>query len=109
MEEVIRIEPRVPAAWATLALCYQDSMPEKALKLKIIRAHLVHDVDLWLSLGNESRYFSSSPCLSVLILGFFLLENLDISNKHFIAAAKHAPSTPRTSTPNGNELPSPRN
>ncbi|KIJ34519.1 hypothetical protein M422DRAFT_87090, partial [Sphaerobolus stellatus SS14] len=55
MEEAIRIEPRVPAAWATLALCYQDEQPEKALKLKIIRAHLVHDVDLWLSLGSESR------------------------------------------------------
>ncbi|KIJ35458.1 hypothetical protein M422DRAFT_262228, partial [Sphaerobolus stellatus SS14] len=54
MKEAIRIEPRVPAAWATLALYYQDEQPEKALKLKIIRAHLVHDVDLWLSLGSES-------------------------------------------------------
>jgi len=61
MEEVIRIEPRVPSAWATLALCYQDEQPEKALKLKIVRAHLVHDVDLWSNLGNESRLLSNDP------------------------------------------------
>lgn len=56
MQEVIRIEPREASAWTTLALCHADlGEPEKALKLNVIGAHLLHDVDLWLKLGGESR------------------------------------------------------
>ena len=56
MQEVIRIEPREASAWTTLALCHTDlGEPEKALKLNIIGAHLLHDVDLWLKLGSDSR------------------------------------------------------
>lgn len=56
MEEVIRIEPRESSSWTTLALCYADlGQLEKALKLNIIGAHLLHDVDKWISLGKQSR------------------------------------------------------
>jgi general transcription factor 3C polypeptide 3 (transcription factor C subunit 4) len=56
MQEVIRIEPRESSAWMTLALCYTDlKEPDKALKLNIIGAHLLHDVDKWIELGKQSR------------------------------------------------------
>ncbi|KAF8575754.1 TPR-like protein [Ramaria rubella] len=56
MQEVVRIEPREASAWTTLALCHTDmGEPEKALQLHIVGAHLVHDVDLWLKLGTDSR------------------------------------------------------
>jgi general transcription factor 3C polypeptide 3 (transcription factor C subunit 4) len=57
MQEVIRIEPRAVAAWSVLAQCYEDRHEaEKALQLRIIAAHLLHDPEEWERLAEQSRY-----------------------------------------------------
>ncbi|KDQ49967.1 hypothetical protein JAAARDRAFT_42458 [Jaapia argillacea MUCL 33604] len=56
MQEVIRIEPRASSAWSVLAQCYEDMKePQKALQLRIMAAHLMHDAELWDRLARESR------------------------------------------------------
>ncbi|KAH7882558.1 hypothetical protein F5I97DRAFT_1906074 [Phlebopus sp. FC_14] len=56
MQEVIRIEPRAIAAWTVLAQCYEDrNEPEKALRLRIMAAHLRHDAEEWECLARQSR------------------------------------------------------
>jgi general transcription factor 3C polypeptide 3 (transcription factor C subunit 4) len=69
MQEVIRIEPRAASAWSVLANCYNDmAQPEKALRLRIMGAHLHHDADEWDSLARQSRSvrftFSRLSCSS---------------------------------------------
>jgi len=67
MQEVIRIEPRASSAWSVLAQCYEDlHHPQKALQLRIMAAHLMHDADEWDRLAVQSRFirnpaFSPSP------------------------------------------------
>jgi general transcription factor 3C polypeptide 3 (transcription factor C subunit 4) len=56
MQEVIRIEPRAPAAWSVLAKCYEDAKEhQKALQLRIMAAHLRHDSEEWERLAAQSR------------------------------------------------------
>lgn len=56
MTEVIRIEPRVPAAYSVLSMCYRDlGERQKALTFAIFGAHLRHDSEEWHSLAKESR------------------------------------------------------
>lgn len=57
MQEVIRIEPRAAQAWSVLAQCYADmNEPQKALQLRIMAAHLVHDAEEWRRLAEQSLY-----------------------------------------------------
>lgn len=56
MLEVIRIEPRAGSAWSVLAQCYDDlNDREKALKLRIMAAHLNQDPEEWDRLAQQSR------------------------------------------------------
>jgi hypothetical protein len=56
MQEVIRIEPRAASAWTVLAQCYTDlGEHEKALQLRIMSAHLLHDAEEWDRLARQSR------------------------------------------------------
>jgi general transcription factor 3C polypeptide 3 (transcription factor C subunit 4) len=56
MQEVIRIEPRAISAWKVLAQCYDDMKQEaRALKLRIMAAHLIHDCEEWERLAQQSR------------------------------------------------------
>jgi general transcription factor 3C polypeptide 3 (transcription factor C subunit 4) len=56
MQEVIRIEPRAVSAWSVLAQCQADSNEQvKALQLRIMAAHLMHDPDEWYNLATQSR------------------------------------------------------
>lgn len=56
MTEVIRIEPRASSAWSVLAACYRDLGDHaKALQLRVMAAHLRHDVDEWGVLAKESK------------------------------------------------------
>lgn len=56
MQEVIRIEPRASSAWSVLAQCYSDMKEDqKALQLRIMAAHLLHDPDEWDALARQSR------------------------------------------------------
>ncbi|KAH9921621.1 TPR-like protein [Fomitopsis serialis] len=55
MQEVIRIEPRAAQAWSVLAQCYADmNEPQKALQLRIMAAHLMHDAEEWERLAKQS-------------------------------------------------------
>ncbi|EPS96052.1 hypothetical protein FOMPIDRAFT_1151328 [Fomitopsis schrenkii] len=55
MQEVIRIEPRAAQAWSVLAQCYADmNEPQKALQLRIMAAHLMHDAEEWERLAGQS-------------------------------------------------------
>ena len=57
MQEVIRIEPRAAQAWSVLAQCYADMHePQKALQLRIMAAHLMHDAEEWERLAKQSVY-----------------------------------------------------
>ena len=65
MQEVIRIEPRAASAWSVLAQCYEDlHQPQKALQLRIMAAHLMHDADEWDRLAVQSRFVRSPALLS---------------------------------------------
>lgn len=56
MQEVIRIEPRASSAWSVLAQCYEDmQQKDRALQLRIMAAHLIHDAEEWDRLAQESR------------------------------------------------------
>ncbi|KAF7361060.1 TPR-like protein [Mycena sanguinolenta] len=56
MMEVIRIEPRAPAAWSVLAQCYEDQKDlASALQLRIMGAHLKNDAEEWDRLARQSR------------------------------------------------------
>ncbi|GJJ15577.1 hypothetical protein Clacol_009855 [Clathrus columnatus] len=63
MEEVIRIEPRESSSWTTLALCYADlGEPKTSLKLNIIGAHLLHDVDREFGYLQQALYCFRKAC-----------------------------------------------
>ena len=65
MQEVIRIEPRAPAAWSVLAQCYEDvNENQKALQLRIMAAHLRHDADEWDRLARQSRCVLKRSCIT---------------------------------------------
>ena len=83
LNEVIRIEPRAGSAWGVLGACFRGmaerygenhgneaevekldeaererkrmGYKEKALKVSVMGAHLRHDPDEWVRLGDESR------------------------------------------------------
>lgn len=56
LQNVIKIEPNVPNAWSTLALCHEEAGDtRRALQLRIMAAHLTGDADAWAELGLESR------------------------------------------------------
>ncbi|KAH7325447.1 hypothetical protein B0J17DRAFT_581386, partial [Rhizoctonia solani] len=60
LQDVITIEPGVANAWGTLAFCYEDiGDSSRALKLRIMAAHLEGDADQWVELGLESREIGS--------------------------------------------------
>ncbi|ELU36749.1 TPR_2 domain-containing protein [Rhizoctonia solani AG-1 IA] len=60
LQDVIAIEPGIANAWATLAFCYEDvGDTSRALKLRIMAAHLEGDVDQWAELGLKSREIGS--------------------------------------------------
>ncbi|KAJ1300854.1 hypothetical protein OPQ81_002493 [Rhizoctonia solani] len=60
LQDVITIEPGVANAWGTLAFCYEDiGDHSRALKLRIMAAHLEGDVDQWMELGAKSREIGS--------------------------------------------------
>ncbi|CAE6475543.1 unnamed protein product [Rhizoctonia solani] len=60
LQDVIKIEPGVANAWGTLAFCYEDvGDTSRALKLRIMAAHLEGDVDQWVELGLKSREIGS--------------------------------------------------
>ncbi|EMD31266.1 hypothetical protein CERSUDRAFT_145423 [Gelatoporia subvermispora B] len=55
MQEVIRIEPRAASAWSVLAQCHADrGEPQRALQLRIMGAHLLHDAEEWERLARQS-------------------------------------------------------
>jgi len=70
LEEVIKLEPAVRSAWATLALCYDElGEPEKAMQCRIMQAHLTsRPIDLWVELASGSQakgyYQQAQYCLS---------------------------------------------
>lgn len=56
MTEVIRIEPRIHAAYSVLTMCYRDlGEQKKALTFAIFGAHLRHDAEEWHALAKESK------------------------------------------------------
>lgn len=56
MQEVIRIEPRAADAWSVLAQCYADQGErDRALQLKIMKAHLTRDAEEWEDLALQSK------------------------------------------------------
>lgn len=56
LQNVIQIEPNVPNAWSTLALCHEEAGDSRrALQLQIMAAHLTGDADSWAELGLKSR------------------------------------------------------
>ncbi|KAE9396193.1 TPR-like protein, partial [Gymnopus androsaceus JB14] len=58
MQEVIRIEPRAAPAWSVLAQCYEDiQQKDRALQLRIMAAHLIHDAEEWDRLAQENLGF----------------------------------------------------
>ncbi|EUC58861.1 TPR-2 domain protein [Rhizoctonia solani AG-3 Rhs1AP] len=60
LQNVITIEPGVSNAWGTLAFCYEDvGDTSRALKLRIMAAHLEGDADQWVELGLKSREIGS--------------------------------------------------
>ncbi|CAE7227038.1 unnamed protein product [Rhizoctonia solani] len=60
LQDVITIEPGVANAWGTLAFCYEDvGDVSRALKLRIMAAHLEGDVCQWVELGLKSREIGS--------------------------------------------------
>ncbi|CAE6500210.1 unnamed protein product, partial [Rhizoctonia solani] len=60
LQDVITIEPGVANAWGTLAFCYEDVGDTlRALKLRIMAAHLEGDADQWVELGLKSREIGS--------------------------------------------------
>ncbi|CCO35244.1 General transcription factor 3C polypeptide 3 AltName: Full=Transcription factor IIIC 102 kDa subunit [Rhizoctonia solani AG-1 IB] len=60
LQDVIKIEPGVANAWGTLAFCYEDvGDTSRALKLRIMAAHLEGDADQWVELGLKSREIGS--------------------------------------------------
>lgn len=70
LNEVIKLEPAVRSAWATLALCFDEqNEPEKAMQSRIMEAHLTHrPIQLWEELANRSKemayYKQALYCLS---------------------------------------------
>lgn len=56
LQEVIRIEPTIRTAWATLASCFHEQdLIEKEIQAKIIEASLTpHATDLWITLAHKS-------------------------------------------------------
>lgn len=60
MEEVIRIEPRAGSAWSVLAQCHEDTGElQKALRLRVIGAHMNQDPEEWYRLADQSRFARS--------------------------------------------------
>ncbi|KAG8773624.1 transcription factor TFIIIC subunit tfc4 [Ceratobasidium sp. 428] len=59
-QDVIAIEPGIPSAWSTLALCHEEAGDEaRALQLRIMAAHLASEADTWVELGLSSRELGS--------------------------------------------------
>ncbi|UZJ52356.1 hypothetical protein CBS101457_001676 [Exobasidium rhododendri] len=57
LEEVIRLEPAIRSAWATLALCFSEQdRPAQAMQCRIMEAHLTsRSIDLWADLASSSK------------------------------------------------------
>ncbi|KAG8739535.1 transcription factor TFIIIC subunit tfc4 [Ceratobasidium sp. 414] len=59
-QDVIAIEPGIPSAWSTLALCHEEAGDTgRALQLRIMAAHLASEADTWVELGLNSRELGS--------------------------------------------------
>ncbi|KAG8719185.1 transcription factor TFIIIC subunit tfc4 [Ceratobasidium sp. 394] len=59
-QDVIAIEPGIPSAWSTLALCHEEAGDKgRALQLRIMAAHLASEADTWVELGLSSRELGS--------------------------------------------------
>ncbi|KAG8715736.1 transcription factor TFIIIC subunit tfc4 [Ceratobasidium sp. 395] len=59
-QDVIAIEPGIPSAWSTLALCHEEAGDTaRALQLRIMAAHLASEADTWVELGLSSRELGS--------------------------------------------------
>ncbi|CAO1620655.1 unnamed protein product [Parajaminaea phylloscopi] len=56
LQEIIRIEPTVHSAWATLALCFKDQGDrKKEIQAKIVTASLAPKaIDPWIDIAHES-------------------------------------------------------
>ncbi|KAG9082103.1 transcription factor TFIIIC subunit tfc4, partial [Ceratobasidium sp. 392] len=54
-QDVVAIEPGIPSAWSTLALCHEEAGDKgRALQLRIMAAHLASEADTWVELGLSS-------------------------------------------------------
>nr|GAT57057.1 TPR-like protein [Mycena chlorophos] len=85
MLEVIRIEPRVPSAWAVLAQCYDEQKQlAKGLQLRIMGAHLRQDSDEWDRLARQSKAMGySQQALYCWQKGFYCEKG---KSKEYVAA-----------------------
>jgi hypothetical protein len=103
MQEVIRIEPRAPAAWSVLAQCYSDMKePKKELQLRIMAAHLRHDADEWDRLARSSKRVKHRP--GVMHIDWFVFTgNWDITSRHCTVIVNFTALTRPTSTRSGIE------
>lgn len=84
LKEVIKLEPAVRSAWATLALCFQElGEEEKALQSRIMEAHLTYrPIALWDELAMLSRekgyYEQAIYCLSKAITSSKEKDKVDV-------------------------------
>ncbi|OCF58798.1 hypothetical protein L486_03288 [Kwoniella mangroviensis CBS 10435] len=54
--EVIRHDPYISAAWASLATCYEDlGDPEKARQMRFLGAHIDNDEETWKELAYQFK------------------------------------------------------
>lgn len=84
LKEVIKLEPAVRSAWATLALCFNElNEPERALQSRIMEAHLTHHpIALWEELATSSRAMGFNQqaiyCLSKAITSSTEKDRVDV-------------------------------
>jgi general transcription factor 3C polypeptide 3 (transcription factor C subunit 4) len=84
LQEVIKLEPAVRSAWATLALCFDElKEPQRAMQSRIMEAHLTYQpIGLWVELANASRemeyYEQALYCLSKAITSSREKDRIDV-------------------------------
>jgi hypothetical protein len=101
MQEVIRIEPRAASAWTVLAQCHDDLKDHsKALQLRVMSAHLLHDSEEWERLARQSRQAASGKFFGRNGL-MRLSETWDCFNKHSTALERRTIWIRQMSTPCG--------
>ena len=55
--EVIRLDPYVSSAWATLASCYEETgNRDAARQMRFFAAHVDNDGDNWKEMAAQFRY-----------------------------------------------------